>query len=303
MAVRFAAMQQPAAKTINLLVALICLLWGSTWFVIRVGIKDLPPFTSSGIRFAIAGVLMAVVAMTLGRRESGGSPRTSLWIQVGVLNFAVSYGIVYCVEIVLPSGLVAVLWGVFPMMMAGMAHRFLPGEQLRGVQWLGFAVGLGGIVFLFLTDLKKFGVEALPAASILLLSPLACAISTTFIKKHGATTNSTLLNRNAMLLGAALLLLLAVATEHDAKFDWTPPAIFSIIYLAVFGTVVTFGIYFWLLRYADANRLALVAYVTPVIALIIGWIFGEAVTWNTVLGSALIIAGVVAVMRGKRKQA
>ena len=65
---------------------------------------------------------------------------------------------------------------------------------------------------------------------------------------------------------------------------------------------MTFGIYFWLLRYADANRLALVAYVTPVIALIIGWMFGEAVTWNTVLGSALIIGGVVAVMRGKRKQ-
>jgi drug/metabolite transporter (DMT)-like permease len=292
-------MRQPAPKTITWLIALLCLLWGSTWIVIRKGLDDLPPFTSAGVRFLLAGTIMTVLAMTLGRRESGSPPRRSLWVHAGVLNFAASYGIVYWAETVLPSGLVAVLWGVFPMMMAALGHYFLPGERLAGIQWAGFLVGFAGIALLFWTDLRQFGTDGLPAAAILLLSPLACAVSTTFIKLHGANTNSTLLNRNGMLLGAALLLCLAIFTEREAEFDWTGTAVLSIAYLSICGTVVTFGIYFWLLRYAPANRLALIAYITPVIALSFSWMFAERVTWNTILGAALIIGGVIAVVRGK----
>ena len=134
-------MPPPPPKTVNLLVALLCLLWGSTWVVISEGLKDLPPFTSAGVRFAIAGMLMIVVAMTMGRREGGRAPAPTLWITLGILNFAVSYGIVYWATTLLPSGLVAVLWGVFPMMMAAMGHFFLPGERLRWAQWLGFVAG------------------------------------------------------------------------------------------------------------------------------------------------------------------
>ena len=129
-----------------------------------------------------------------------------------------------------------------------------------------------------------------------------CAVGTTVVKLVGTKAKSAHLNRNGMLLGAVLLLALAAVTERDATINWTPTAIFSIGYLAVAGTVVTFGIYFWLLRYADANRLSLIAYVTTVVALFLGWLIGdETVTWNTVLGAALIIGGVVAVVRGKRR--
>ncbi len=300
-AVTSVTMPPPSAKTINLLVACLCLLWGSTWVVIREGLKFLPPFTSAGIRFALAGTLMIIIASTMGRREGGKPPRLTLWITLGVLNFAVSYGIVYWTETLLPSGLVAVLWGVFPMMMAAMGHFFLPGERLRGIQWLGFVSGFAGVVLLFLTDLEQFGAAGRPAAAILLLSPLACAIGTTVVKLSGANTNSAQLNRNGMLLGAVLLLAVAAVTEREAKIDWTPTAVFSIVYLAVGGTVVTFGVYFWLLRYAEAYRLSLIVYVTTVIAVFLGWLVGaETVTWNTLLGTALIIGGVVAVVRGNR---
>ena len=138
------------------------------------------------------------------------------------------------------------------------------------------------------------------AAAILLMSPVVSAISTTVIKRYGAGTNSTLLNRNGMLLGAALLLIAGAVFERDATCTWTPTAIFSIIYLAVCGTAVTFGIYFWLLRYADAYKLSLIAYVTPAIALFLGWwIDDDPITPYTYLGTALILSGVVAVMRGK----
>ena len=294
------AMRHPAPSTINLLIAILCLLWGSTWIVIRGGLEDLPPFLSAGARFCVAGVTMAAVALLIGRRESGRKPPTYMWVLHGTLNFAASYGIVYCTEEVLPSGLVAVLWGVYPMMMAASGHLFLPGEQLHGRQWLGFLIGFVGLLLLFVTDLQGFGAAGIPAAAILLISPLVSVIGTTVVKKYGTDTNSSLLNRNGMLLGACLLMLCSLTFEQDAQASWTWPAIFSVVYLALGGTVITFGIYFWLLRYAPAYKLSLIAYVTPAIALFLGWAVGdEPVTFYTIAGSALIMGGILGVVRGK----
>lgn len=293
-------MRPPSQSTINLLVAALCLLWGSTWIVIREGLHDLPPFTSAGARFTLAGVVMVVVALTIGRREGGNKPPTYMWVMHGTLNFAISYGIVYCTEVVLPSGLVAVLWGVYPMMMAASGHLFLPGEQLHGRQWLGFLVGFVGLLLLFLTDLQGFGSVGVPAAAVLLLSPLVSVIGTTVVKKYGTNTNSTLLNRNGMLLGACLLILCSLLFEREAEMSWTGPAILGVGYLALGGTVLTFGIYFWLLRFAPAYKLSLIAYVTPAIALFLGWFIDEEpVTLYTLAGCGLIMGGILGVVRNK----
>jgi len=294
-------MRAPPAAVVRVLVALLCLIWGSTWIVIRGGLRDLPPFTSAGARFAVAGLAMCALAAMLGKREGGAPPPATLWVALGVLNFAASYGIVYRTETVLPSGLVSLLWGVFPMLMALAAHVWLPGERLRGVQWLGFGVGFAGVVLLFFTDLRAFGREGVPAAALLLVSPLVSAAGNTLVKRRGAGVNSLTLNRDAMLLGAALLCSLAAATERELPVRWTPAAIASVAYLALAGTVLTFGLYFWLLRTTDAHRMSLIAYVTPAIAIAIGWFVGEEpVTRHTLAGAACILFGVVLVVRGRR---
>ena len=295
-------MRTPSRRTVNLLVTLLCLLWGSTWIVIKKGLEDLPAFASAGFRFGVAGAVMAAIAGTIGRRARGGRPAPALWISLGVLNFCLSYGIVYWTQTELSSsGLVAVLWGVFPLLMAAGGHFFLPGERLHGVQWFGFVAGFAGLALLFTTDLRGFGSDGVFAAAILLLSPVSAAIGTTVIKKYGEGTSSVQLNRNAMLVGSVLLFAVSAWHERDASIEWTPTAVFSVLYLAVPGTVVTFGVYFWLLRYADAHRLSLIAYVTPAIALYLGWALGqEPITGYTLTGTALILSGVIAVLRGKK---
>lgn len=291
---------RPSTALATGLVLLLCVLWGSTWIVIRGGLEHVPPQTSAGVRFAVAGVVMAVVAALLREREGGAPPPTWLWVVMGTTNFGWSYGVVYQTETVLPSGLVAVLWGVFPMMMAACGHWMLPGERLRPVQWSGFVLGLVGLVVLFSTDLQEFGPEGVPAALLLFTSPLSSTVGTVVVKRYGAGVSSLLLNRNGMLLGAALLLVTAALTERGEPAAWNAPAIGSVAYLAIMGTVVTFGLYFWLLRYAPANKLSLIAYVTPVVALTLGWSIGdEPVTRNTLLGTGLILGGVVLVVRRK----
>ncbi|MFN0058565.1 MAG: DMT family transporter [Planctomycetota bacterium] len=292
----------PPPLVINLSIGVLCAAWGSTWIVIAGGLSDLPPLTSAGARFVLAGIAMAIVAAWLGRHEGGASPPARLWVAVGTLNFAVSYGIVYYTETLLPSGLVSLLWGIFPMMVAFSSHYLVPGERLSSMQWLGFLAGLVGLVLLFFTDLRGFGAEGMPAALILLLSPLASVVGNTLTKLHGGGVNSLALNRNGMLLGAALLCGAAAIFERDAKAEWTTDAILSIVYLALVGTVLTFGLYFWLLRSVHAHRLSLISYITPVIALFLGWFFrNEPITRHTLMGAACVLCGVVLVARGGRK--
>ena len=293
---------QPSRPALLAAVVVMCLVWGSTWVVIAEGLDDLPPFTSAAVRFAVAAVVMALAAHLLDGREGGTPPPRHLVLAQGTLNFAASYGIVYWTETRLPSGLVSVLWAVFPMMMAAVGHGLrLPGEHLHGRQWLGMAVGFVGVAVLFRTDLARIegaGVVGL----VLLLSPLVSAVGTGLVKRDGQGVNSMLLNRNGMLLGALLLGALALALEHDAPARWTPRAIGSIAYLSLMGTCLTFGLYYWAMRYAPAYQLSLIAYVTPVIALALGsWVRGERVTPGLLGGGALVLAGVGLVMLGRQR--
>jgi drug/metabolite transporter (DMT)-like permease len=101
------------------------------------------------------------------------------------------------------------------------------------------------------------------------------------------------LNRNGLYVGSTALLIVAFLFETPSDARWTPMAVFSVSYLTVFGTVVTFGLYFWLLRFSQASRLSLIAYVIPAVALLLGWTVGaESIGATTIAGATLILGGV-----------
>ena len=296
-----ATLPKPSARTTTLLIGVLCMIWGSTWLVIKEGLRDLPPLTSAGLRFFTAFLVLVLVAPILRTREGGMAPPRWLWISSGLTNFAISYGIVYVSETVLPSSLVSVLWAVFPLLVAVAAHHFLPGEKMSVRQGIGMSLGFFGIVLLFATDLTDLGPEAAPMALFLLLSPTVSVIGTIIVKRYGTHTSSVLLNRNGMGIGAAALLTAAAVFERNVSIRWTPAAIGSIAYLAIAGTAVTFSLYFWLLRFAPANRIALIAFVTPCIALVLGTaVAEEPVTRFTVAGTSLVVAGVALVVVRRR---
>ncbi|MEO0477849.1 MAG: EamA family transporter [Planctomycetota bacterium] len=270
------------------------MIWGSTWVVIAEGLDDLPPYTSAGARFALAFLVMCAAVPRLRRMEGGANPPTWLWMSVGLLNFAVSYGIVYKAEQVLASGLTSVLWAVFPLLMALSGQWFL-NERLRFLQWLGFGVGFLGVTLLFLKDLDGATVEGeeFEAALLLLGSPFVSAIGQTLMKRYGQHASSLALNRNAMGLGALLLLVMAAFTEQDAEARWTTSAILSIVYLGVVGTSLAFSLLFWLLRSQRASSLSVIAFLTPLLALILGAVLrGEELTPPRLVGAGLVLVGV-----------
>lgn len=276
--------------------ALLAAIWGSTWLAIKFGLKDLPVLTGAGVRFVLAGAVMAALAPLLARREGGAPPARSLVVYQGLFQFTLNYGLVYYAESELPSGLVSVLWSVFPLLLALTEHFVFKSSRLAGRQWLGLVVAFTGVAFLFATDVARVSARAIPTALLLLLAPAGVVFATLAVKRHGSGASSVLLNRDSMLLGAALLSIAAFVLEKPSAVRWTPVAIGSIAYLALFGTVLTFGIYFWLLRFVPAYRLSLIAYVTPVVALLLGALLGgEPLGVTTLAGTALVLGGVALV--------
>lgn len=289
----------PSPLVVLLLLAMLCAVWGSTWLVIKQGLVDLPPFLAVGVRFCLAGVVMALVAPAIARAEGGSRPGLFLTLVVAIAEFGVSYGIVYRAELVVSSGLVAVLWGVHPLAMAACGHFFLPGERLSARSLLGFVVGFVGVALLFATDLADVGEGAWLAGAAVVFGATVVAGGTTLLKLGGRGVSSALLNRNGMLVSGPLFLLLWWVFERDLAVRWTGQAVFSIVYLAVLGTCVTFSVYFWLLRHVPAARLSLIAYVIPLVALALGVGWGdEPLGATTVAGTALVLLGVGAGAKG-----
>lgn len=291
----------PSRGATHAALVVLCLIWGSSWLVIADGLKSLPPLQSVAVRMWIAAWVMALAAPFLRRFERGEPPPLWLTLIVGSIQLGYSYAIVYLSETVLPSGLASLLWTVFPIFMAIGAHYFVPGERLVPAQWTGFVVGFLGVGLLFAKVLGDVDERAIPMGLLLLSSPLASTFSNVLVKRNAAKTSSVLLNRNALFVGALVLSAAALVFERDVRGDWTPRAIATVVYLAIFATAVAFGLYFWLLRVIPVHRMSLISYVNPAIALLLGWAVGkEPVTAWTLAGSALILAGVWLVVRGRR---
>jgi drug/metabolite transporter (DMT)-like permease len=294
-----AGSQGPTGWRFALPFALLCTIWSSTWLVIKDGLTALPPFSAAAIRFTIAAAVFTLIAPRVARREGGARPRWWLSLCMGVFNFGVSYGVVYWGEQVLPSGLASVLWATFPMLVVLVSLPVLPDERLSMGRLLGFLVAFAGVALLFVEDLRALGSDALVVGAVFLVSPLSAAIGQVIIKRYGAGVSSAFLNRNGMWIGAGILWGLVAPFEDPLAIEWTWRAAASVVYLAVFGTVVTFGLYYWLLRHASSSAMSLIAYVTPVAAVALGAAAGgEALTGSLATGAGLVLLG-VAVARGR----
>jgi drug/metabolite transporter (DMT)-like permease len=284
--------------------ALLILIWGTTWAAIRVGLEGLPPFTGVAIRFAIAAAVLLVVAAVMRWPLGSGSRALFLWVVNATLSFSVSYGVVYWAEQWVPSGLAAVLFSTFPLFVAVMAHFWLPGERLRLVSFVGVLLGFAGVVTIFSEDLTSLaGHRTRWAAIVFLISPLVSALANVIVKRWGAGFHPLSLTAVPMAMTAGIMGVLAALVERgrEASLDLASSA--ALIYLAICGTAITFFLYFWLLDRLPATRLSLITYGVPIVAVTVGTLLlDETFTLRMFVGSLLVLAGVgLAVKYGKAR--
>lgn len=286
-------MGRPTNFTIVAAFALVCLIWGTTWAVIKVGLQGIPPFSGVALRFAIASVLLLILAWAWGIKLGTSRREKVLWLVNGLLSFTISYGIVYWSEQWIPSGLAAVLFATYPLFVTLFAHFALPGESLRLIEVIGVLIGFGGVGVIFSGDFAALGGRQVYLASaVMLVSPLAASIATIILKRWGSGIHPFSLTAVPMGLTAGVMGALALAFEREQSFSWDAASVGALLYLAICGSAVTFFLYYWLLSLIPAKRLALTAYIIPLIAVIVGVLRGETLTDRTLLGGALVVVGV-----------
>jgi drug/metabolite transporter (DMT)-like permease len=282
--------------------AVLCLVWGTTWSVIQVGLRGIPPFTGVSLRFALASALLYAIARARGVPIGRTARERGLWVANGMLAFTGSYGVVYWSEQWIPSGLAAVLFATYPLWVALLARALLPVEAATWREGIGILVGFCGVGVLFAEDFTALGgADVRRAAVVMLASPLAAALGTIAVKRWGGGIHPLSIASGSMAVSAVTTGAIALAVERGQDVVWNPSSIGALLYLALAGSALTFGLYYWLLSHRPAKRLALVSYVVPVVAVAIGTLRGEPLTAQVLAGAALVLGGATVVTRAPKR--
>lgn len=273
---------------------LLCLIWGSTWLFIKLGLEALPPITFAGIRFVIASLILFVIVKV--RRLS--LPRNHAdWIMLvvtGVLSFSLNYASVFWGEQYISSGLAALLQATIPAFGLVFAHFSLPGEQLTPGKIFGVVMGIAGVGVVFSNQLSFAGSRALAGSAAIVVGAACAAAANVLVKKHGAKLDPAVIAGGQMVFGLVPLLIFGLTLEGNPfRFHWTRMAVIALLYLATVGSVAAFLLYYWLVQHMDVTKTMLVALVTPVVAVILGMlVLNEQLNWRTFAGGAMIISGI-----------
>jgi len=282
--------------------ALLCLIWGTTWSVIQIGLQGVPPFVGVSLRFALAGGLLLAVALARGVRLGATARERRLWLVNGLLAFSGSYGVVYWVEQWVPSGLTAVLFATYPLFVAVFSHLLLPAEAIRRGEVVGLVASFGGVALIFSEDLAALGGPAVALGAIVALaSPLVSAVASVAIKRWGAGVHPLSLSAVPMLIASGVMGAAALGLERGREVTWTRASVAALLYLALAGSAVTFTLYYWLLAHLPVKRLALISYIVPVVAVALGILRGEPFTLRTLAGSTCVVAGVALAVRAPKR--
>ena len=274
------------------LFGMLCLIWGSTWLVIKVGYGGLGPFNVAALRFAIAALVLTAIVPIVGARWPRGRSEWTLIVCVGVLLYPGDYALIYWSEQYIDSGLTAILFGTFPLLTMTAAHFYVPGERLTPRKFAGGVIALAGVAVLF-GDRVRVDLSTLaPMASVIIAAVLAAAANAA-IKRHGGTLHTAPLNASSMALGAVLLLGMSLVKGERLGIPHDRATWAAIAYLSVVGSVVAFLTYVSLLKRSDSTSVSFFAVFTPAIAVGLGWlVLGERLTVSSLAGAALILSGV-----------
>ena len=294
----------PATTRVVLAFGAVYFVWGSTYLAIRWAIETMPPLLMASARFLVAGVFL------YGWARARGIPRptASQWKAAaisGSLLLVGGNGAVVTAEQWVPSGLVALLAATVPLWMVLLDVRF--GARVRPSRRavVGLAVGFTGVVLLAGSPgVGAGGARELFGGFVVLCGSLSWAAGSIYSRYTTQMTRPELWVGMQMLAGGTVLGLLSLALGEPFDFDVGAVSLrsaLSLVYLIVFGAVVAYGAYIWLLTVVEPAKVATYAYVNPVVAMALGWgLAGEPLTGRSVLAGAVII-GAVVMISGERR--
>lgn len=288
--------------------AVIYLVWGSTFLAIRIGVREVPPFTLAAMRFLVAGLVLCGWRMARGEP----SPSARQWMSASLLAlliFVLDYGLLFWAEQRVPSGLAAVMMATIPAFMTLSEIVLLRTQRLTARLALALLVGLGGVAVLVSRSLSLGDAPIDGAGAVaLLVAAVSWSVASALTRKLPLPPSKVMSSGTQMLAGGVLLAVASAALGELREFrpaTVSGGAWLALLYLIVAGSIVAFTAYVWLIHHESPTRVGTYAYVNPVVAVLLGWLLaGEPLGPRTIAGTLLVLVSVVVITtRGARKAA
>jgi len=264
-------------------------------------VQALPPALFAGVRFLLAGMLMVAYAWARGGRLPA-SRRD--WFNIAVTSLLMLVGGNGCVtwaEQWIESNQAALIVATSALWLSWMGTWGPQGERLSGLTLLGLGLGFGGVAVLVQSGLS-LRAGPLPAYAVLSLAPVFWAAGSVWSRRAPVACPPAMTAALQMLIAGVVFSALGLAAGEAQRWRWDVDALLVVLYLAVFGSCIAYSAYFWLVHQVPPARLGTYAYVNPAIAVVLGWwVLGERLNPTQVLGTAIILAGVVLVTWAARK--
>ena len=293
----------PGKLALVLAFAVIYLVWGSTFLAIRVAVETLPPLSMAAVRFLVAGTVLL-----LGAGFSGPRPTARQWLNaalVGGLFFLGNHGLLSVSARFIPSSVACIIIATEVPIIAVLSSLLLRDQPLTRRSILGAVLGIGGVAWLLVG--QRQGPDALPLWPCLAVfaGSLCWATGVVMSQRLAFPPNPVRRAGMQMVCGGALLAIASLIRGEDLAFaSFTARSVGSFAYLIVFGSVLAFACYTWLLKQVRADAVATHVFVNPIVAVAVGaWLGGERLAPAHFVSVGLILASVLVILGGARRDA
>ncbi len=288
-----------------ILFAIPAIIWGSTWYVIKFQLGIVDPLLSVAYRFIIAGLILILFCLATGKKMKFSKKEHFLIFLLGLSLFGINYWFVYEAETILTSGVVAVIFSLIIVFNIIFNALLLKGKIKRDVIFAAI-LGIAGTIFLFKNELSSFRLNNKDAMVFLLcLGGIITASLGNILSAYKQKRKMPVLQTNAfgMLYGGISMFVTVLILQKPIAFDFSAPYVLSMIYLALFGSIVAFSAYLKLLGEIGPDRSVYIAIITPAIAIVISTIF-ESYKWDmfAILGLILLFSGNLLALRFKTQK-
>jgi len=281
----------------------IYIIWGSTYLAIRFAIESIPPLFTAGIRHLTAGTILLVLALWKGAKPTWPQVRASAVI--GFFFFLVGHGSLHWAERVVPSGLAALLIAIEPIFVFALSSAAARVWRLNGLLLAGILMGLAGVGVLVGETALEGGRDMTLGSVAILVGAFSWSVGIIYSRRSKLSGSPLLLSALSLLSGSAMLLITGLLAGEAKGFSFAqvkPKSWVALAYLSLFGSVVAFTAYNWLLEHFSPTLVATHTYVNPVVAVLLGWLYGgEALSLRVGVAAAMVVCAVVLVDRGTNK--
>jgi len=283
-----------------LALAAICIIWGTTYLVIRMTVVSFPPFLFIAIRQILAGMLLVGFMLAVLKETLPTSAHIIRQTIAGFFMISMGNGLVAWAEVQIPSGIAAILCSLMPVTVIIINLTINKGERPTVPIIVGVILGLIGIVMIFgenMNDLSK--AEYIVGIALIFVAVLCWAGGSIWMKKHSGNSNPFLNAGLQMFFGGLWLIPCSLLFDNLSAIQWTSEAVYAMIYLTIFGSIIAYACYSYVLRKLPMTIVSLYAYVNPLVAVVLGWlVLDEKLNMRIGVAFLITVAGIYIVNRG-----